>query len=124
MDSGRRKYTLADYDTWHEGFRCELIDGIIYLDGQPYYGEPIMVSESWDSQTTIGTVDMNNEDKIIIKEVTLEGRHFVDVRTFYPDDSGELKPGNGIAIPADSFNDVRAILNKITLKDGTESDII
>ena len=113
MDSGRRKYTIADYDTWLDGFRCELFDGTIYLDG-PYYGEPLTATEMWDSQKTIGTVNMNIEDKIIIKEVTLEGRRFVDVRTFYPDDTGELKPANGIAIPAESFDEVLEILNGIT----------
>lgn len=30
------KYTFADYLSWGEDFRCELIDGICYVDGQVY----------------------------------------------------------------------------------------
>ncbi|MCL2856683.1 MAG: Uma2 family endonuclease [Oscillospiraceae bacterium] len=35
-----RRYTYADYCTWDDDFRCELIDGVIYVDGQPYDGDP------------------------------------------------------------------------------------
>ena len=29
------KYTYADYEVWDEGFRCELIDGIVYMMASP-----------------------------------------------------------------------------------------
>ena len=36
----RERYTYADYCTWDDDFRCELIDGEIYVDGQLYPGKP------------------------------------------------------------------------------------
>lgn len=30
LPSDERKYTYADYLTWPEGERCEIIDGVIY----------------------------------------------------------------------------------------------
>lgn len=37
-------YTFADYLTWDENFRCELIDGVCFVDGQiyrPFSEQPI-----------------------------------------------------------------------------------
>ncbi|MDR1467917.1 MAG: Uma2 family endonuclease [Spirochaetaceae bacterium] len=36
----KKRYTYKDYLTWPESFRCELINGEIYVDGQLYEGEP------------------------------------------------------------------------------------
>jgi len=34
------RYTYADYCKWDDHFRCELIRGVIYVDGQPFDGQP------------------------------------------------------------------------------------
>jgi Uma2 family endonuclease len=39
-----KRYTYADYITWSGDFRCELIDGVVYVDGRPYDGEPPAVT--------------------------------------------------------------------------------
>jgi Uma2 family endonuclease len=40
MPSRKKRYTYQDTLSWPESFRAELINGEIYVDGQPYEGEP------------------------------------------------------------------------------------
>jgi len=34
-ETPHRKYTYKEYSSWGENVRCELMDGIVYMDGQP-----------------------------------------------------------------------------------------
>jgi len=35
LPEARKYYTYADYETWDDDFRCELIDGVVYAMGAP-----------------------------------------------------------------------------------------
>lgn len=57
-------------------------------------------NDFWDTETLVGDVSKNARGEVIrVKRVTKRGRAYVDLRTFYPGDDGELRPGKGISIP-------------------------
>lgn len=54
----------------------------------------------WDSEEMIGEVSKNARGEVIrVKQVSKRGRTYIDVRTFYPGNSGEMRPSKGISIP-------------------------
>ena len=57
-------------------------------------------NEFWDQEKLVGEVTKNARGEMIrVKYVTKRGRAYVDVRTFYRDDQGNLRPSRGISIP-------------------------
>ncbi|MCL2054753.1 MAG: Uma2 family endonuclease [Oscillospiraceae bacterium] len=53
------RYTYKDYITWDENFKCELIDGIPYVDGKPYDEIPpkavmLAPAPAWQHQMVSG----------------------------------------------------------------------
>lgn len=53
----------------------------------------------WDSEEVLAEVD-KGEERIYVKRVTKGTRTYIDVRTFWLDDTDEWRPSKkGIAIP-------------------------
>ena len=67
----------------------------------------------WDTEKLIGSIGKNDKgDEIQIRTVSKRGKQFVDVRTYYRDEDGELKPGKGISIPDDLADEVADLIIK------------
>jgi hypothetical protein len=76
----------------------------------------------WDSEKPIGEVTTDN-GVITVKEVTLKGNTYVDIRKWYVErKTDELKPGKGIAIPAEQLEEVVEILNNLLNTEDYEED--
>lgn len=66
----------------------------------------------WDSEDILAEIDKGTE-RIFVKRVTKGERAYIDVRTFWLDDSDEWRPSKkGIAIPVDLAEDVAAAIQK------------
>lgn len=60
----------------------------------------------WDSEKVLAELDKGAE-KIFVKRVTKGNREFIDIRTFWLDDSDDWRPSRkGIAIPLELAKDV------------------
>lgn len=69
----------------------------------------------WDREELIGEVTKNDRGGLIQVRLTEKNRRaYVDVRSFYPGDDGELRPGKGIAIPLDLANEVAEMITRAT----------
>ena len=77
-----------------------------------------MTGESfWDMEVTVCEVEKNEKNKIIIKNVSLKEKDYVDVRNYYLDKEGNWKPAKGISIPVELADDVAEII-KGAVKEG------
>lgn len=65
----------------------------------------------WDSEEIIGDIPKNDKgDRIQIRKVTKGTGKYIDIRTYYRDDSDQLQPGKGISIPDDLADEVALII--------------
>jgi len=73
------------------------------------------MSDFWDSEEFIGKIMKNSREEIHIKKVEKKGRKYLDIRVFWHDSSSdEFKPSQkGVAIPYESFQEFRDIINSI-----------
>lgn len=68
----------------------------------------------WDREEHMGTIPKNNKEEIQVKKVTKNGKHYVDIRTFWMDpETDEFKPSQkGVAVPFESIEELKKILDK------------
>ena len=71
----------------------------------------------WDKEELLGSITKNSREEIQIKQVSKNGREYVDIRTFWYDSSDDTyKPSQkGVAIPLESIDDLKSILENIKL---------
>ncbi len=68
----------------------------------------------WDKEAEIGRVTTDSGE-ITVLAVEKNRRQFVDIRKWYVDrKTDELKPGKGISIPVEEFEEVLGHLNSLT----------
>lgn len=61
----------------------------------------------WDTEEEVGIQKKNDKgDFIIVKNVTKNGKKYVDVRNYYTGEDAQLHPGKGIAIPDDLADEI------------------
>lgn len=61
----------------------------------------------WDMERLIGQVRKNDRGEVIqVRHTEKDSRAYVDVRVFYPSGGSGLRPGKGIALPADLADEV------------------
>lgn len=61
----------------------------------------------------LAQVQRNSQDTFIFKLTEYKGKKYIDIRTYYRDDAGELKPTKkGINIPVVSFPAFLAAFNQ------------
>lgn len=66
----------------------------------------------WDSEEVLAELDKGSE-RIFVKKVAKGARQYIDVRTFWLDDSDEWRPSKkGIAIPVDLAKEVAEAITK------------
>ncbi len=66
----------------------------------------------WDSEVLLGEFDKGSE-KIFVKRVSKGSRTYIDIRTFWLDDSDEWRPSKkGIAVPIELAKDVAEAMLK------------
>ncbi|NLX76343.1 MAG: transcriptional coactivator p15 [Clostridiaceae bacterium] len=71
----------------------------------------------WDKEELLGSITKNSREEIQIKQVSKNGREYVDIRTFWYDSNDDTyKPSQkGVAIPLESIDDLKSILENIKL---------
>lgn len=68
----------------------------------------------WDEEGNSIRISKNDKgDEIIIKRVKRGQAKYTDVRTWYADKDGSLKPGKGIAIPDDLADEVAQAIMEV-----------
>lgn len=66
----------------------------------------------WDSEVQLGEFDKGTE-KIFVKKVAKGSRTYIDIRTFWLDDSDEWRPSKkGIAVPIELAKEVAEAMLK------------
>lgn len=74
----------------------------------------------WDSEESLAEVDKGPE-KIFVKRVRKGERTYIDIRTFWSDDSGEWRPSKkGIAIPIELAPQIAEAVQKGVSADGAQ----
>lgn len=65
----------------------------------------------WDVERLIGQVRKNDRGEVIqVRHTEKDNRMYVDVRVFYPGGDNRLRPGKGIALPADLADEVAGFI--------------
>lgn len=64
----------------------------------------------WDVDHLIGKVVKNERELIQVRHTEKDGRTYVDVRVFYPGNDGLMRPGKGIALPAQTADEVAGLV--------------
>ena len=69
----------------------------------------------WDKEELCGSIKKNSREEIQIKKVSKNDKEYIDIRVFWYDANDDsFKPSQkGLAIPAESFSELKEILNKI-----------
>lgn len=69
----------------------------------------------WDSEEVVGKITKNSREEIHIKKVEKNGKQYIDIRVFWFDsNSDEFRPSQkGLAVPYESFEEFKDIINKI-----------
>ncbi len=63
--------------------------------------------------TTIGEIQKNATEKILVTESEYKGRRFIDVRVYFEGDDGEYKPTKkGIALSGEVIDDIIEFLKE------------
>lgn len=66
-----------------------------------------MGKKFWDRESEPIVIGKNDRGDVIqVKKVVKNKKEFTDVRSWYVDKAGELRPGKGIAIPNDLADEV------------------
>lgn len=66
----------------------------------------------WDSEVQLAELDKGTE-KIFVKRVAKGSRSYIDIRTFWLDDSDEWRPSKkGIAVPIELAKEVAEAILK------------
>lgn len=63
-----------------------------------------------DIEVTVCETEINEKNKIVVKNVSKNDKDYVDVRKFYLDKEGEWKHGKGISIPMELAEDLADII--------------
>lgn len=73
------------------------------------------MSSFWDKEEICGKIKKNSREEIQIKKVTKNSKDYIDIRVFWYDSDEDLyKPSQkGLAIPIESFSELKQILNRI-----------
>lgn len=72
-----------------------------------------MTTETRDTERDVQTWDLAAGQKLKVRLVTWRGREQVDIRRWYPDDDGELRPGKGIRIAGELAGPLAEVLQTI-----------
>jgi hypothetical protein len=64
----------------------------------------------WDIEVTVNEVVKNEKNKIVVKNVSKDGKDYVDVRNYYMDKEGNWKHGKGLSIPMELAGDISDII--------------
>jgi len=72
----------------------------------------------WDKEELCGKIKKNNREEIQIKKVTKNEKEYIDIRVFWYDaDDDSYKPSQkGLAVPVESFSELKQILESIEKK--------
>lgn len=73
------------------------------------------MSAFWDKEELCGKIKKNNREEIQVKKVTKNGKEYIDIRVFWYDaDEDSFKPSQkGLAVPIESFSELKQILENI-----------
>lgn len=65
----------------------------------------------WDVERVVGQVRKNERGEVIqVRHTEKDSRTYVDVRVFYPGGNDGLRPGKGIALPADLADEIGGLI--------------
>ncbi|NLM11486.1 MAG: transcriptional coactivator p15 [Clostridiaceae bacterium] len=69
----------------------------------------------WDKEKLLGKITKNSREEIHIKQVSKNGRDYVDIRTFwYDSNDNTYKPSQkGLAIPLEAITELKSILENV-----------
>lgn len=71
------------------------------------------MADFYEKQTTLGAVKTPRGEELRLVVAERQGKPYVDIRTWYADDSGEMKPGKGIGKPADQIMPLLVLIETI-----------
>jgi len=73
------------------------------------------MSSFWDKEEICGKIKKNSREEIQVKKVTKNNKDYIDIRVFwYDSDEDSYKPSQkGLAIPMESFPELKQILDSI-----------
>lgn len=64
----------------------------------------------WDIEIPVCEVEVNEKNKIVVKQVSKNDVDYIDVRKSFLDKEGNWKHGKGIAIPMEHAGDIADII--------------
>lgn len=69
----------------------------------------------WDKEELLGKITKNSREEIHVKQVSKNGKDYVDIRTFWYDSNDDTyKPSQkGVAIPMEAISELKSILQNI-----------
>ena len=72
-----------------------------------------MSNNFWDEEKEITIIQKNKNDYIKVSKCKKNGRTFYSFKTFYKDESGELKPtkGSPFNISIENYNEINKAIN-------------
>lgn len=71
------------------------------------------MAEFYSNQRTLGAVKTPRGEELRLTIAERQGKQYIDIRTWYADDSGEMKPGKGIGKPADQILPLMSLVETI-----------
>lgn len=66
----------------------------------------------WDVEVEVSETEINEKNKIVVKNVAKNGTEYVDVRKYFMNKGGEWQHGKGMSIPVECANDVAKIIKE------------
>jgi hypothetical protein len=68
-----------------------------------------------EAKTEIGRIARNEQEQLIVSKGEFKGKEYVDIRVFYLDDKGEVRPTKkGITVLASLFPELLEVLKKVS----------
>lgn len=71
------------------------------------------MAEFYSNQHTLGAVKTPRGEELRLTIAERQGKQYIDIRTWYPDDEGEMKPGKGLGKPADQILPLMSLVETI-----------
>ena len=71
------------------------------------------MAEFYQKQTTLGAVTTPRGEELRLTIAERQSKPYIDIRTWYPDEDGEMKPGKGLGKPADQILPLLSLVETI-----------